>query len=353
MSSHRVPTVTRNPFHRERAALNGRVPPATEFRRRADSFNYLLGYQKKMWTCRAVDLNNVVTPSSAATYALNTYFHTGEATDAIWVYVGLVKTDYGGVALGSEPEWTAIVKEFAGGATVDTVHHTFNQTSSSATIVPDDIHHTRIKLDGLSANTAYRLENQATNGARAVYMMVVEEREQVLSTATSGVCDPGSCRVEGDILDDNVSRLVTANNALWRHCKAPLLCWTSDYEFHTAGAGHPTITVNTAYTDIYTNRAFTLDTRYHPTLMRSTVPVVIAVLSDRTGAGGGTLSVRLTDGTNHLEVTGIGDGAGITWSTAVGTLPAALTTGWHLEAKQSNAITTHHLYAVTVFPYEA
>ncbi len=351
MSTHRVPKVCRNPFHAQRAALNGRVPPATEFRRRANSFNYLLGYQKKMWTCRAVDLNNVITPSSAATYAWNTYFHTGEATDAIWIYLGMVKTDYG-YSIGSEPEWTAIVKAFSGGATIDTVHHTFNQTATSATVVPDDIHHTRIKLDGLSANTAYRLENQATNGARAVYMMVVEEREQVLSTATTGVCDPGSCRVDGDIDDANISKLVAANNAIWRHCKAPLVCWLADYEFHTAGAGHPTITGNTSYTDVYTNRGFTLDTRYHPTLMRTSVPVTIAVLSDRSGAGTGTLSVRLTDGTNHIEVTGIGDGSGITWSTATTTMPAALTSTWKLQAKQSDTTTTHHLYGVILFPYE-
>lgn len=353
MSSHRVPRVTRNPCNHERAALNGRVPAASDFRRRADAFNHILGYQKKMWACRAADLSNVVTPSSAATYAWNTYFHTGEATDAIWIYLGMVKTDFGGVALGSEPEWTATVRAFAGGALADTVSHTFNQTASSATVVPDDIHHTRIKLDGLSPNTAYRLENQATNGARAVYMMVVEERKQVLSTATTGVCDPGACGVEKDILDDGISKLIASNNALWRHCKAPLLCWMADYEFHTAGAGHPTITGNTSYTDVYTNRAFTLDTRCHTTLMRTSVPVVIAVLSDRSGAGTGTLSVRLTDGSNHVEVTGIGDGAGITWSTATTTMPAALTTGWHLEAKQSDAVTTHHLYGVIVFPYEA
>ena len=352
MSSHRVPSVTRSPFRKERSALNGRLPSANEFKRRANAFNYLLGYQKKMWTCRAVDLNNVVTPSSAAIYAWNTYFHTGEATDAIWVYLGMVKTDYG-YAIGSEPSVTLTVKAFAGGATIDTVTHTFNQSATSATVVPDDIHHTRVKLDGLSANTAYRLEQQVVNGARLVYMMVVEEREAVLSTATSGVCDPGSCRVEGDIDDANISKLITANNALWRHCKAPLVCWLADYEFGTAGAGHPTITVNTAYTDVYNNKLMTLDTRYRTTLMRTSIPVVIAVLSDRTGAGTGTLSVRLTDGTNHIEVTGIGDGAGITWSTATTTMPAALTTGWKLQAKQSDAVTTHHLYGVILFPYEA
>lgn len=351
MSSHRVPKVTRNPFHPQRTARNGKVPSATEYRRRADSFNYIAGYQKKMWTVRAADLNNVVTPSSAATYAWNTYFHTGEATDAVWVYLGLVKTDFG-YAIGSEPSWSATVKAFVGGATIDTVDHTFNQSATSATVTPDDIHHTRIKLSGLSANTAYRLENQVTNGARAVYMMVVEERKQVLSTATTGVSDPGSCRVEGDIDDANISKLITANNQLWRHNKAPILCWMGDYEFHTAGVGHPTITGNTAYTDIYTNRGFTLDTRYQTTLMRTSVPVVIAVLAARSGVGTGTLSVRLTDGTNHVAVTGIAAGGATVWTTATTTMPAALTTGWHLEAKQSDAVTTHHLYGVFVFPYE-
>ena len=351
MSEHRVPRVTRKPFHKERSALNGKPVSATEFRRRCDGFNHVIGYSKKMWTTRAVDLNNVITPSSAATYAWNSYFHTGEGTFGARLYLGLVKTDYG-YAFGSPPEWTAIVKAFAGGATIVTVHHTLNQSATSATVVPDDIHHVIIELDGLSPNTAYRLENQATNGARAVYMMLVEKRDPVVTTGTTGVCDPGLCRVEGDIDTTNIELLIDASNKLWRHNQSPLFCWMADYEFHTAGAGHPAITGNTSYTDVYTNRAFTLDTRYRTTLMRTTVPVTMAVLSDRNFGDTGTLDVRLTDGTNSVSVTGIGDGTGLTWSTTTSTIPAALTTGWHLEARQSNTTTTHHLYGVILFPYE-
>lgn len=356
MSSHRVPKVCRNPFHKERAALNGKPPPATEFRRRADSFNYLLGYQKKMWTCRAMDLNNVGTPAAADVAIWNTDVRTGEATDELWCYLGMVKTD-ATVVLGIQPTFKIEAYPSGGGALVSSVEYTFNQTASSAAIVPDDIGHTRLTLDGLSANTAYEIQITRSAGMRCVYAMIVEARSQVLSTSTTGVCDPGSCRVEGDIDDANIGKLIASNNAMWRHCGAPILNWAADAEIGpTGGAGGcPVITGNTSYTDIYTNRAFTLDTRYRATLMRTAIPVVIAVTSNRI-SGTGTLDVRLTDGTNHLAVTGIADGGayGLTTRyTATTTMPAALTTGWHLEAKQSDAGTTHELYSFTVYPFEA
>jgi hypothetical protein len=134
------------------------------------------------------------------------------------------------------------------------------------------------------------------------------------------------------------------------------LCWTADGGIPQLGGGTgcPVITGSTTYTDLYTNRAFTLDTRYLNTLMRSTIAVTVGVAARRT-AGSGTLDVRLTDGTNHLAITGITDGGFFgtgTLFTTTGTLPAALTSTWHLEARQSNTTTTHELYSFIVYPYE-
>jgi hypothetical protein len=355
VSTHKVPTVTRNPFHKERSALNGRVPPATEFRRRANSFNHVLGYAKKMWTTRGMALGAVDTPGASEIAIWNSSIHTGEGTDTLWAYVGLVKTD-GTIIFGIPPTFKIEVYPAGGGALVSSVAYVFNQTAATAAITPDDINHTLLKITGLSPNTAYTVLPTRISGARCVYMMLVEGRATTVSTSTSGVCDPSTCRADGDIDDASIAKLVTANNSLWRHSQSPLLCWAADAEIASSGgsSGAPTITGNTSYTDIYTNRAFTLDTRYRTTLMRTTVPVKIDITSARI-SGTGTLDVRLTDGTNHLAITGMGDGGAYGHTTrysATGTLPAALTTGWHLEARQSNALTEHELYSVVVYPYE-
>lgn len=349
MSTHRVFANTPGRMDAQRFAVNGKTPAATAFRRYADAFNHISGYQKKQWTCRSVDLSNVIVPSSGAVYTWQGYIRTGEATDMLRIHVGLVKTSF---VTASSPEWTMYCK-IPGGATIATVNHQFNQRASGASVDPSDIHHAVLKMEGLSPNTEYRIETQATNGARGVYMRVMEDTSRFVSTATTGICNPGAAKVEGDIYDEDIGFLVTANNEAWQHNGAPLFCWNADYENSTTGAGIPVITTGTTYADVFsTPKEVTLSTLYHNTLMRTTVPVGMAVLADRT-AGTGTLSVRLTDGTNHVECTGIGDGGNITWTTAATTMPAATTSTWHLEAKHSDGATTHRLYAVYIWPYEA
>ncbi len=356
MSTHKVMPVTRNPFHKERYAINDKLPSATSHRRLADGFNHVLGLCKKQWTCRAMDLSNVSTPGATDVAIWNTDVHTGEGTDSLLAYVGLVKTD-AAVVFGLPPTFKIEIYPAGGGALVTSREYTFNQRSTGATVEPDDINHTVLRLEGLSPNTAYQVLVTRISGARAVYMTLVEGRKRVVSTATTGACDAGAPKLEADITDDFIAELIDANNKLWRHNGAPLLCWTADREIAASGgsAGVSVISGNTSYTDIEANpRYFTLDTRYHLTLMRTTIPVKVVVTSNRI-SGTGTLDVRLTDGTNHLAVTGIADGGAYghtTRFTATGTLPAALTSTWHLEARQSNALTTHELYSFIVFPYE-
>lgn len=352
MAKHLVPTKQPAIVHTEMYSGYGLSSPSG-LRRVAEGLNFVSGRQKKLVFCRAQNHLSVTGGSSAAIYAWPFYFRTGENTTALDVIVGVAVTPFAAV---SPPLLVCSVKPGGGGAAVNGAGEgqvTFDGASGGANIAPSEVSHKRLRITGLAANTEYKVENQLTNGMCLVYMVAVEAGSRHADDSVTAVCSPGKYAAEGPIYDEHAQDLVDANNSLWRHNGAQLLSWSCDYEAGTSGTGVPVITVNTSYTDIYST-TLTIATLYHNTRRRSgstAVPVKLAVLSDRTG-GAGTLSVRLYDGTNSIEVTGIGDDTGLNWSTATGTLPAQLA-GYKLQAKQSNGTTTHRIYGLSLFEYEA
>ncbi len=153
---------------------------------------------------------------------------------------------------------------------------------------------------------------------------------------------------EAPILDLDIGRLVTASNGLWKHNGTHLFAWTTDYDVDDAPA-----TVSTSYTDLLTGtsdtRKFRIAAQYHTTTTRTTVPVKMAVRATRT-SGAGTCAVRLFDGTNSIAVTGIDDSQ--EWYTATGTIPAATTSTWQIQALHASG-SVYEVQAVYLFPFEA
>jgi hypothetical protein len=80
------------------------------------------------------------------------------------------------------------------------------------------------------------------------------------------------------------------------------------------------------------------------------VPVRFAVRAVRT-AGTGTLTVRLTDGTDYVELTGIATGGIDGWYVVSGFLPADLGK-YDLQALVSDGSTEFELGAVSLFEWE-
>lgn len=333
----------------------GLVSP-TAFQRIADAYNFISCRQKKLVFWRAQPYSGVTGGSSAAINIWPIYFRTGEATTKLVIYVGVVQTPF--AAVSPPLLHCQVIPGASGGTAVNASNGEgrlyFDGASAGTTIGPTEVSHKRLIVTGLSPDTEYRIVNACTNGMCVVYMAVVEGTNRHADDSVAGVCGLGKFSAQGPIYDEHVADLRDANNRLWKHNGAHLLSWTCDYEAQTTGAGVPSITGSTSYVDVYARDIY-LATLYHNTRRRSgstAVPVKMAVHSDRTGAGGGTLDVRLYDGTNSIAVTGIGDSGGTTWVTATGTLPAQLA-NYRLQAKQSNTTTTHRLYGVSLFEYEA
>lgn len=334
--------------HAEQHAINAIDPSGNALRRVAEGFNYVSSGQKKLVLLRSQNLRAVSAGNGATPCRIwPCYFRTGENTNALTIRVGLAKVD---VAFGPTgvPEFQAHVVDPGTASTVASVSHTFAGTKVGSVVSPSQIHYSVLTLTGLSADTEYRLDLETLYGCTVTYATVSEAEVRHADDSVTGVVSPAKYPVGGPIYDEHIADLITANNALWKHNGAHLLSWTCDYQVATTAAGVPAVLGPAGYADVA--GAFHLPLAYRSTRNRTTVPVRMAVLAERT-AGSGTLDVRLTDGTNELAVTGIGAGSANTWTVISGELPAA-DAGWWIQAR-TGSVSEFRLYGVSVFPYEA
>lgn len=365
MAKFKVPFSCPQRFDLERFAMNGQVPHPMAFRRLADGFNHVVTAQKRQVFMYSCDWASLATPISAASILWPVAFRTSRGTTALVISIGLVKTDFGAV---TNPSVTVIAAPLGGGGSVATVDIYFNQRSSGASVVPDDVNHQLRVLDGLTPNTEYKLEIQAINGARPIFCSIFERKATGVLAVVEGmptryevddgdddVCNPASFTAEGDILADGLTRMVTASNNMLKHSRKHLLSYTgTGYEQVTASG--VSISGSTTYSRAV-GHTFHIDTTKLTTMRRSgatAVPVRMAVRSDRT-AGTGTLSIGLYDldaAAIVAEVTGIADDGLTSWSVATDSIPAQ-DGRYEIHAKQSNIATTHILYGVSMWPWEA
>lgn len=346
MAKHPVTNITPPLVDDQRFNRNGMVPDATLMARLANGFNYVSSRCKKQILLKCQSLGDVAA-GDPANVVWPAYFRTGENTSGLRVALGVVVTDFG---FTSPPEANLIVRTTAPATVIDK-SWTFSVSKTGTAVSPDEIAHVQDVVTGLEPNTEYTMSFQMTNGARVVYASIVEADTRHADDTLTAVCDPSEFMAEGPIYDAQIADLVEANNELWRHNGAHLIQWCADYDEDDG----PTVT-STSYINIMGGSAtvtastpgWTLHTQYHNTVNRTTVPVKLAIKTDRT-VGAGTLSIKLTDGTNSIEITGIADVDG--WSTVTANIPAQAGTKWDLHVKVTSG--TFRINALALFEYEA
>jgi hypothetical protein len=169
---------------------------------------------------------------------------------------------------------------------------------------------------------------------RPISLCAFELGDYPVNDAVTGAVDPHA-EVQTPIFDDKSDALLVGSSELLRSNRTALFSWSDQ-----SGTGE-TIVGNT-YTNIIdgvsgapgaATPGFILETNYHNTYSRTVVPVLLAVYAERTvGVNPGL--VRIYDGTNSVEVTGI---AAAGWYTQAGTIPAQSATKYDLQAKHQDA----------------
>lgn len=356
MAKHLPSPYSPGQLNPEAAGSNAMTPRASYLRRAADAMNSIATYQKKMITAKCQPLNS--SPSAGSGSVLSIwpfYFRTGENTVGLRMQFGLLDTDYGSAV---DPYVNIHIKLAADGSDGAEIPFHFNGRNPPIGVV-DVINRTNIvsaRFEGLSSNTEYYTEIEAADGCRLLFLSAWEIGERHADDSVTGIVDPTKFLADGPIYDEHVSDLLGAGSAHWKHGGTHYLTWNSDY---SAGTSGEPITA-TSYTNVIDNASttysaatpgYTLAASYHGTATTAaTGPAVrIAVRATRT-SGAGNLSVRLFDGTNAIELTGITTGGQGDWYVGDAVIPQT-TTKWDLQAKVSAG--EFALSGVCVFAYKA
>ena len=334
----------------ERFNMNGNVPSAAVGKRLAETFNFVSGRCKKQVLLKVQPLFEVAAGSATLQYLWSTYFVTGENTTRLVVIAGLALTDY---AFSSIPTMTIRVNSGTSSTQVASIGLVFAGSVASTSVAPDQINYKQSEITGLSPNTAYNIQCSISEGLRPVFLSVAEGPSNHADDTVTAVCDPGQYVAEGAIYDAQISDLVEANNELWQHNGAHLVNWAAygvdeDVKAPLVNWTNYANIVNGASPISQASPGWNLQTLYHNTVNRTTVPVRAAVKVLRT-TGTGTFDWRFTDGTNTVGATGA-SGSGTQWLIANGTIPAQAGTKWDFHAKVSSG--SWLVQAVCLLEYE-
>jgi hypothetical protein len=338
----------------QRFSRNGMLPNAALMRRLADNFNWTANRQKKHIATYTQPLDAAVVSAASSVYFWPAYWRTGEATRKMRVSFGVIGSS------AAPPSVTFTVLDVTGGGSTIDAGSDVIVTAEDSASVPSAIQHVTRTFD-VSPNNEYQSYFQATT--TLVYFSLAEEPNPLADDSLTAICNPGAFVAEGPIYDAHIQDLIDANNKLWRHNGSHLISFIGFHDFSLGGAAtaYTAATASTSYVNVQDNSSTTvtdsvpgwkLYTQYHATANRTAIPVKFAVQVDRT-AGTGTCDVKLTDGTNSISITGIGDNGNTTWATTTGTIPVQNGTKWDLHWKVSSGTTTFRMKGASLFTYEA
>jgi len=346
----RVPTTHAPASLDPEVAPNGTTPTASYMRRAADGMNSIATNHKKVVQLKCQRFSTL---SLTASQPWPFYFRTGENTNSLRIWMGVVDT----TSAGTDPTVTFTVYNATTGASVDAESFHYNGKNGPTIGQPHQVLNRTslitLRLEGLEADTEYYCITGVANGFSLVYLLAVEGADLHADDEVTGVVDPTKFISDGPIYDEHIRDVLDAGDKHWRHGGCHYLTWN-----------HPTANSGSVFATTYTNvddgttavaatsLGYTLAASYHghATTAAAGPGVKIAVKAIRT-AGAGSLSVRLYDGTNAIEITGITTGGVGDWYTTTQTIPQT-TTKWDVQAKVSAGGTTFDLYAVCVFAYD-
>jgi len=199
--------------------------------------------------------------------------------------------------------------------------------SDSAEVGPDTWSHAVVHL-AASDDTAYALQLYISDYARVISMTAYEVGVVPVDDTVAGAVDP-RYSMGSPIWDAAAYDLLANQTALLTSNRRHLLSWSPYDGVHTFTASTGTLTNILDGTSTSVSAAtpgFRIRNLYCNTRSRTTVPVVFAAYAVATVNDG---QVRLTDGTNTIDITITAGAAG--WFVAIGSLPAAASTKYDIH----------------------
>jgi hypothetical protein len=335
-------------IHHEGFVRNGKAPDAAYMSAVAKGTNHIAAKRKKCIYTYGRDLNSLVAGQAAdRTFGVG-YNWNGYNTSRMEFQVGFIRVAQASL---TDCRVKIVVTRESDSSTQTLYFYSLQFATGHSVDSPEKITWLRQGV-AVNANEAYSFEVVEENYARCVAVCAFEVGSNPVNDTHTGIVTQGVGTVGAPILDDDQQDMVEAQTNLWKR-NGGVLAW---YSYDTT----PWAMTSTSYTNLVdrTNTTYgvttpgaSIDLRYSAVKSSATVPVRLAVLAERTSGTGSTADnrARFTDGTNLIELTGIGGTK--QWYTVDGTLPIGSgVTKYDFEVRTSGD--TVKFYGVTVLSYE-
>jgi hypothetical protein len=327
---------------------NVQAPDGRFWKRAADAVNHIAAYRKKTVIEYFNDMSNIPVGASGTN---DTYYfgcHTGYGTTTLACNAVMATCDD---TNATDPYIELRCQAgFSGGVALSGSEYHYGAIDASPSDVPDEMCWNAYSERSVAENTDYRVWIRLGDYARIHSFVVYEWCGSPVDETSDGACDP-LVTTGAHILDDEIADIAKASSNLTRENCAHILNFTG---WEAGGSSRLPDFWSIAYTNILDETSTTVtaaspgyevELSYHRSLAGSTTKVKLAVYAERTAGVGTNSKVRVTDGTNHVEVTGITGGAA--WYTTTGTLPAS---ELKLDIQLlSSSATTIKIYAVSLW----
>lgn len=317
------------PIAHRRWTRNAQAPDGKFISQVGSSILHSAAFRKKVIASKRYGVNNMPVGQLGANDLLYFATHISPQVSQVCCLLNLAPADN---VLATDPYVNFITTPgFAGGAAdTQTYHH---GAVDAGAVTPNKCAWGIALYADVLPDADYRFKIQVANFARILSMCCFEVRAATIDDTADGGIDP-NVGVDAAIHDDRVEQYLKAATSLWRDGGQQQLNFLRDSgalvpQFNNLGylnladvASGPGVAAATP--------GCVLSNPYHNSRDQAEVPVVLAARGVRTaGAGDPAFNkVRITDGANPLEVTGINAEG---WYTTTGTLPVGTGTKWDFQ----------------------
>ena len=305
-----------------RYARNGLPASAALMRQIGEQTDHILAYRRKAVMMKGVPVTAITAGASGGKKRFCYHVHTGEGASAL--------------------EAVFVIMPAASSATQPSIY--FDATDTTPTTTTSAKSYTsQINTSDVPSNIVIGRQSLAVVGDEDYYGFVwasdyarimsclIYEVGTVPVTSASGGVDPRYA-VGGPILSSDTRAVLRELTYVWQRNAGPIIQWSCDDVDSSGVAVTATIYANildgtTAVSA--SSIGSTVNLQYHNTRSQTQVPVRLWVYAGTIASG----SVRVTDGSHSIEVTGITTTG---WYSATGTLPAADNVKYDIQAKAAS-----------------
>lgn len=329
---------------------NGKAPDGAFIAGVARATNHIAAFRKKHIYAHARNLASLPAGQAADRVFGVGYNWNGYNTNRLEFVVGLMRVAASSL---SNCRVKIVITRVSDSSTQTIYFYNLAFATGHANDTPEKIHWIK-KGVNVKANEAYHFEITEENYARCVAANAFEVGKNPVDDSNTAIVTQTIGSSGNYILDGDQQQIIESHTNIWKR-NGQVIAWYSydDTAYSVSTTTYTNLIDRSSTTVAATSPGNTIDLRYHALRNTTTVPARIAVLAQRTSGSGSTSDnrVRFTNGTDSIELTGIGNTK--QWYTSDGTLPIGTAADKFDFQVRTASGDTVSFFACTVMSYES